>query len=133
MAARQDGGNTEKSDASQRAATRLLTKMGVRLELLDRFVVEAHQDDYYVTDIRFKVRYDTVGDVLGIVKSEGPHGKRIAFHSDDTISECLVGMVNRMNNSTLKWKEDIPYGESNSNGKAGPASDGGEDGSPSPA
>lgn len=108
-----DGGAYAREEASKVAAKRLLTKLGSKVEQLDRFATEAPSGDYYITEVRFKVRYDTVGDVLGIIKIEGENGKQIAFHSDDTISEALGGMVNRLVNGTLKWKEDIPYDKAN--------------------
>lgn len=99
----------DREEASKRAAARLLSKLGTRLEQLDRFIQEVPDDDTHITEVRFKVRYSTVGDVLGVVKADTSKGKQIAFHSDDTVSEALVGIVNRLNNGTLVWKEDKPY------------------------
>lgn len=111
MAARDDQGNSAKEEASLRAAARLLSKLGTRVEQLDHHIVDLAHDMPDITEIRFKIRYATVGDVLGVVKGVRDGKKLIAFHSDDTFGEVLVGLVNRMNNGTLKWKEDIPYEE----------------------
>ncbi len=101
----------DREDASKRAAGRLLTKLGTRLEQLDTFIQEVPDDDTHVTEVRFSVRYGTVGDILGVIKANTAKGKQIAFHSGDTVSEVLVGLVNRLNNGTLVWKEDKPYEE----------------------
>lgn len=101
----------DREDASRKAAKNLLMKLGARLEQLDRWVAETPDDAHYITEVRFKVRYGTVGDVLAMVKATGPAGKEIAFHSDDTITEALSGLVSRLANGSLKWREDKPYVE----------------------
>lgn len=98
-----------KYNASQKAANNLLRKLGARLEMLDRWVSDPPSGDLFIVEVRFMVRYSTVGDVLAVIKGVSGGEKVIAFHSDDTVTEALTGMVNRLNNGTLKWKEDKPY------------------------
>lgn len=109
MGARNDGGAYEREEASKRAAARLLTKLGTRVEQLDRWIQEVPDDYHHIIQVRFAIRYSTVGDVLAMVKATTDDGKEIAFHSDDTVSEAMTGLVNRLNNGTLKWREDTPY------------------------
>lgn len=100
----------EREAASQRAATNMLTRIGVSAEKLDRHIIETPDDTHYISQICFKVRFDDVGDILGIIKADGPDGKTIAFHNGDSIAAVLSGLASRLDNGTLKWREDKPYG-----------------------
>lgn len=105
----------EKENARHRtsiaAADRMMRRWGEALEHLDRHVMETPDEEHYITEVRLRVRYDDAGDVLAIVKADGPGGKGIAFHSDATPATALVGLVARLNNGSLKWREDKPYGD----------------------
>lgn len=111
MAARNDSGSTEREEGSRRAAARMLTKLGLKVEMLDQLIAEPHDDMPDITEVRFRIRYATVGDVLALVKATEGDEKKIAFHVEDTFSQALVGLVNRMSNRSLKWREDKPYDE----------------------
>lgn len=100
-----------KFEASQRAAANLLSNLGVRVEQLDRLIMEGTDDATFITEVRFKMAGDEFEEVLGIVKTNGPHGKQIAFHYAPSLVEALSGIVNRLNNGTLKFKEDKPYAD----------------------
>lgn len=99
----------EKFEASERAAANMLKRIGVALEKLDRWVTEAPDDEHYIMGVAIKVRYDTVGDVLVVVKADSANGKKVGFHTADTVSEAIVGMVHRLDNGQFIWKEDVPY------------------------
>lgn len=100
----------EREDSATKAAARLVAKLGARVEQLDRYIQDPPDNERFITEVRFKVRYGDVGDVLGVLKADTPDGKVIAFHSDDTVAEVLSGLVNRLNNGSIKWREDTPYG-----------------------
>jgi hypothetical protein len=100
-----------KHDASARAADNILRRSGTKLEQLGRLIEETPDDTHYITSITFKVQPEAFTAILGIVKADTGEGKVIAFHSDDTLGACLVGIVNRLVNGSLQWKEDVPYAE----------------------
>lgn len=99
----------EKYEASLRAADRLLKKLGAALERLDVWVGESPDDEHYITGVVVKVRYDSVGDVLIMVKADSAKGPVIAFHAADSMSASVLGLVNRLDNGQIQWKEDVPY------------------------
>ena len=105
----------ERYEASRRAATNLLVKLGTRVEQLDRWATEGFSDHRYITEVRLRIRYDAQGEVLAVVKADGDDGKIITFSSADTVSEALASVVNRIGNGTARWHEDRPYGEVNGN------------------
>ncbi len=100
-----------KYHASLKAASRLLEKMGKRLEQLDRWVDDPPDSETFIVEVRFKVGGKYGEGVLAIIKVDGGQGKQIAFHGADSLGEALVGLVSRLENGSLKWKEDKPYGQ----------------------
>jgi hypothetical protein len=50
-------------------------------------------------------------NVLLIVKAETPEGNIIAFHGGEDLASVVIGLVNRLDNGSIKWKEDKPYDE----------------------
>lgn len=105
----------EREDASRRAATNMLTRVGTAIEQLDRWVIEAPDGEHHIHTIVLKVRFDDVGDILLLAKAEGGDGKCIAFQSGDSFSDVLKGFNNRLINGTVQWREDIPYDQRNNN------------------
>lgn len=109
--------NEEKEDrkyqASIRAADRLLARMGKRLEQLDRWADDPPDGETWITEVRFKTGSAFDEGVLAMIKVERGAEKLLAFHVADGLGEALVGLVSRLENGTLKWKEDKPYDERN--------------------
>lgn len=101
----------EREDRATAAAKRMLTRMGAKVERLDHWATGDVPGDVYLKGVNIKVRYDDVGDILIVAKADSPAGPQVAFHTDDTISECLMGFINRLENGTLQWREDKPYAE----------------------
>jgi len=100
-----------KYNASKRAAQRLLERYGKRLEQLDRWIEDPPDGETWITAITFKTASGYDGGVMGMIKATVGKDNRIAFHGAETLGECLTGIVGRLDNGTLKWKEDKPYGE----------------------
>ncbi len=98
-----------KYDASLRAAERLLKQAGKRLEQLDRWIEDPPDGETFITEIRIKVGGGWDGGCLAILKKEGSAGRQIAFHGADTLMEAVTGLVSRLDNGSLKWKEDVGY------------------------
>ncbi len=105
--------NDKKYKASLRAAENLLKKLGTRLEQLDRWVDDPPDGETYISEIRLKVDAGYDGTVAGIIKATIGGQKVIAFHSDETVTEVVTGIVSRLGNGSLKWREDVPYDQRN--------------------
>ena len=95
--------------ASQIAATQYMEKVGARLVKLDTLIEETPDGIHYFTSLRFKLGYHESGSILLIAKCDGPEGSMVAFQAGESVSETILGLVNRMENGTLKWREDKPY------------------------
>ncbi len=105
----------EREEASKRAAARLIMKLGSALEKLDTWTLESPDDERYIVGINIKVRYDSVGDVLAVVRADTANGPVVAFHTGTDVSSVVLGLVNRLDNGSLKWREDTPWEGSNGN------------------
>jgi hypothetical protein len=117
----------ERADRQERAAKRLLLQLGVAVTELDRWINESPDGEHYVVQVSFKVRYDSVGDVLAVVLADTVNGREVAFNSGNTFAETLLALTNRLNNGQIKWKEDTPYGDRSNNGAGRAAGTGGGD------
>ena len=96
--------------ASKLAADEHFKRLGVKLDKLDRLAEEGDSSARYPTELKIKMLYDDRGNILAVIKADGPEGPQVAFHGGETITEALGGIVSRWDNGTLKWKEDKPYG-----------------------
>ncbi len=105
----------QREDASRRAAARLLTAIGSSLERLDRFIVEVPDDEHHIRSITIKMRFDDVGDILLMVKADSGSGPKIAFQAAESVAACITGIVNRLDNGSVKWREDLPYEQRHNN------------------
>ena len=105
----------KKYEASKRAATRLLERLAVKVEQLSRFVDDPTDGETYIQVIIFKMNAGWDGGVLAVVKATIGGEAMVAFHSEGTLDECMVGLASRLMNGTMKWKEDTPY-ENNKSG-----------------
>jgi len=106
---RKEESEARKFEVSRKAAERLLQKHGLRLARLDEIIEDTPDDTHYITELRFKLGIHTGGAVMTVIKSDGPNGKQVAFQVGETIGDAITGLVNRMDNGTLAWREDKPY------------------------
>lgn len=65
------------------------------------------------TLVEFRVKCDPDDEkgVLVIVKGYLGAEWYVAFHRAETVGEAVQGLGNRLRNGSLKWKEDVPYGD----------------------
>jgi len=101
----------QRTAASARAASRILEDVAMRLEQLSRFVDDPADGETYLTSLHFKVGGGWDDGVLVVVKATIGGEDKVGFHGDSTLIECVRGLANRLNNGSLKWREDVPYAE----------------------
>jgi hypothetical protein len=65
--------------------------------------------DILVQFINIKLATYEGGELLVILKGVAGTTKVVAFHSADDLFEALAGALSRVENDTLKWREDTPW------------------------
>lgn len=101
----------KRETASRKAAANLLTRLGVRIEQLDRWIEDPPDGETFIQNIQFKVGGGHEDDILAVIRAVVGGEKKVAFHGADTLSECMMGFISRLANGSLTWKADIPYDE----------------------
>lgn len=83
-----------------------LMRIGQHVQDIDRYKWEATEKRPLLTSMTLKFDPDDEQGCLAILRGYKPDGYVVAFHREDTIWECLVGLSKRIQNNSLKWKED---------------------------
>ena len=86
-----------------------LARKGEVLIDLDDQLSDPRQDGVMYTELRVKLDADSDDEIMAILKREGVEGKEIAFHYAQSVGAALEGLVARLKNGSLKWREDVPY------------------------
>jgi len=50
-------------------------------------------------------------DYLVVVQGEQDGRRVVAFHNAGTLRDAIVGVLDRLDNESLKFKEERPFGE----------------------
>lgn len=78
---------------------------------LEKLMDIEYDGELRVTEIRVRSAREAGEDILVTIKAQTYDGKKfIGFHAAQSLPEALRGAVERLNNATLKWKEDKPFG-----------------------
>lgn len=66
-----------------------------------------HEDrDRDILAIRVRMPQHAEGEYMAVVSADSDEGPVVAFHSAPTFGETIVGLLARLENDTLVWKED---------------------------
>jgi len=103
-----DGGKPERH--REQAESALRDKVVRQLLWAEKAINDAEERDCFVRDIRLVNKLALGGGWLAVIRAESSEGKFVAFHGGDTYMETVSGVVARLQNGSLKWKEDKPYG-----------------------
>lgn len=90
-------------------AESMRARIGESILTIEDHIHDPREGQMHLNEVRLTVRYDSVGDVLAMLKRSDGTVKEVAFHSADTISEVVSGIASRLRNGSLKWREDKPY------------------------
>jgi len=71
-------------------------------ELCSRYAIE----DVWIRGFSVSLFREESNEHLVTLRATTPTGKVVAFHGAATLAEALVGLVNRLDNRSLKWRED---------------------------
>lgn len=92
--------------ASQRAFDKEMVGRGVLLGRLEGYVDAYAEDEVFIQGITIRVPQDIGTDVLVVVRAVAAGESVVAYHAAPTLGEAIVGMGRRMQNKSLRWKED---------------------------
>ena len=95
--------------ASAAAFRQQLIRSGELLLRAERIFERCWDEDVFVRNVNIKLDGGGGGNYLAIVKAETPEGKIVAFHDAPTLLELVTGLLARLENKSLKWREDTPY------------------------
>jgi hypothetical protein len=93
--------------ASELAFQRILIRQGETLLRFENLWNELEQEDIVLTQLRVIMPGIEGGEYRVVLKLQQGDAKFVAFHNSMTLLEALVGLINRLENRTLKFKDDM--------------------------
>jgi len=60
----------------------------------------------YVTGMSFRYDWETGGETLLVIRADSDEGKVVSFHGTTELYGLWQSLANRIDNGTLKWRED---------------------------
>lgn len=94
------------SMASEAAYQRTLIRQAEVLLRFETVWQDYFEEDAVLTQVRVIFPGIVGGEYRVVLKAEMQEGKFVAFHNAPTLIEALVGLVNRLENKSLKFRED---------------------------
>lgn len=94
------------SMASAQAYQRMLVRQGETLIRFEKVWDDYEQEACELTQLRVIFPGIVGGEYRVVLKATMNGEKFVAFHNAPTLLEALVGLVNRLENRSLKFKED---------------------------
>ncbi len=91
---------------SQAMFERQVMQLGKRLLELDHHAHRMHGEGRRIKALRLKGPAMEFGEWMAVLTAEQEGVGYVAFHSGETASGTLAGLIARLANSSLKWKED---------------------------
>jgi len=92
--------------AAQAAFDREMVRVAAVLHRLDGIADDTYREERLLTRLSLSFPSLSREGYLAMVTSETPEGKWIAFNADPSPVTALVGLILRIENKTVKWKED---------------------------
>lgn len=92
--------------ASAALVERTLSRDGLALHKGDEALRGMFDEGMQVKAIRFRSSGHPEGEWLAVVTMETENGGVVGFHSGVTLVDCITGVLRKLTNRSLKWKED---------------------------
>jgi hypothetical protein len=99
-----------KYETGRDAVERQMIRLATTIYGMERTIETWDEEDVFFTSLTIRDKRMEGGGWLAIVKARGSSGNLVAFHGGDSFAECVRGVVERMINKSLKFREDTPYG-----------------------
>lgn len=84
----------------------LANRYGAALIGADRNFEKRYEEGTHVVGLTVKLPREIGDDFLIVVRAQKEEARVVAFHGAPTFAEAVVGMLTRLQQDTLKWKED---------------------------
>ncbi len=92
--------------ASQAAYVRQLVNWAETVLTAERVFDKLFDEGVYVRGMSIRLPNDESPEYLMVVRLDGEGGKRVGFHSADTLLSLVVGTLRRLRSGSIKFKED---------------------------
>jgi len=98
---------TSRSESAATAATdRLQRRMGASLMRAEVVLDGLFADEVYVKSITFRMPVSEGEEYLAVVRVSTLDGAQVGFHGAPTLAECVEGVLNRLQNRSMKYRAD---------------------------
>lgn len=92
--------------ATQASVDRVMRRAGGALYKIENSSERLREEGISVESIRLKMPAEQDGEILLVITASTESGGIVAFHRQAGIAACLEGLSSRLDNGSLKWKED---------------------------
>lgn len=91
---------------SQLNYERALVRQAEALHEWERLASRDYEDDQIYVGLSIRIPHNEGEDYLLTLRCFRAGEKFVAFHAAPTMVEALVGMVNRVRNKSMRWRDD---------------------------
>lgn len=98
------------SRASELEYQRAMLRAAEQLMRFERVAERLDDQDCWLRSITVRLPGEARNTFLAVVRADNAGAPVVSFHEGDTLLECLRGMVARLENGSVKWKDD-QYGK----------------------
>lgn len=92
--------------ASQLAFDKAMVTNGIKLGRIEQYITTYAEDEIYIQGMSIRVPQDIGEDYFVVVRASTVDGSKVAFHNAAEFGDLIIGLANRMQNKSLKWKDD---------------------------
>jgi len=99
-------GHNGNTIAEQHALDKRLHRNGFVVETAERIFDRYWDEGCEITKVTIRPPADADGEWLVVVAGTADGNKVVAFHRGMSFGEALIGMLNRLDNRSVKWNPD---------------------------
>lgn len=111
----------DKKEELKYSNTRYINALVAMAELFNAFedfAENLYSDDIMITSVRVKLPDWSSDSYLVVIRADQEGRGVVAFHGAESFSGVLMGLLQRMKNKSLKWKEDMYANNTQGEGKS---------------
>lgn len=93
--------------SSQRSFDLAMIANGVLLSRAESYIAAYAEEDTFVQSVTLKIPQDVGQDTFVIIRAMVGGKPMVAFHGAPEFGDAIIGLTKRMQNRSLRWKEDM--------------------------